>query len=68
MAPRAETNDPRLVQHAEIMEENFVIQVQAIADEEPSMKRLQQADWPMLQWYDLVIRHVIDWVLLPPAG
>ena len=27
MEPRAETNDPRLVQHAEIMEEVFVIQV-----------------------------------------
>ena len=68
MAPRAETDDPRLVQHAKIMEEHFVIQVRVIADEEPSMKRLQQADWPMLQWYDPVIRHIIDWVLLPPVG
>ena len=44
MVPRAETNDPRLVQQAEIMEEYCVIQVRAIADEEPAMKRLQQAD------------------------
>ena len=41
MAPRPETDDPRLVQQAEIMEEDFVIQVQAIADEDPAMKRLQ---------------------------
>ena len=55
MVPRAETNDPRLVQQAEIMEEYCVIQVRAIADEEPAMKRLQQADWPMLQYYNPVI-------------
>ena len=55
MVPRAETNDPRLVQQAEIMEEYCVIQVRAIADEEPVMKRLQQANWPMLQYYDPVI-------------
>ena len=55
MVPRAETDDPRLVQQAEIMEEDFVIQVWAIADKEPAMKRLQQADWPMLQHYDTVI-------------
>ena len=66
--PRAETDNPRLVQHAEIMVEDFVIQVQAIADEEPSMRRLQQSDWPMLQWYDPMIRHVMDWVSLPPVG
>ena len=52
MAPRAETDDPRLVQQAEIMEEDFVIQVRAIADKDPAMKRLQQADWPMLQRND----------------
>ena len=34
MVPRAETDDPRLVQQAKIMEEHFVIQVRAIADEE----------------------------------
>ena len=67
MVPRAETDDPRLVQQAEIMEEDFVIQVQAIADKKPMMKRLQQADWPMLQHYDPVIQHVLDWALLPPA-
>ena len=39
MAPRAEADDPRLVQQAEIMEEDFVIQVQAIANEEPAMRR-----------------------------
>ena len=55
MAPRAETDNPRLVQQAEIMEEDLVIQVWAIADEEPAVKRLQQADWPMLQCYDPVI-------------
>ena len=55
MAPRAKTNDPRLVQQAEIMEEDFVIQVRAIADEEPAMKKLQQADWPMLQRHDPVL-------------
>ena len=60
MAPRAETDDPRLVQQAEIMEEDFVIQVWAIADEDPTMKRLQQADWPMLQCYDSTIRHMLD--------
>ena len=49
MALRAETDDPRLVQQVEIMEEDFIIQVWAIADEDPMMKRLQQADWPMLQ-------------------
>ena len=52
MAPRAEMDDPRLVQQAEIMEEDFAIQVRAIADEDPMMKMLQQADWPMLQCYD----------------
>ena len=65
MVPRAETDDPRLVQHVEIMEEDFIIQVQAIANEEPTMKKLQQADWPMLQCYDPVIRHVLDWVRCP---
>ena len=39
MVPRAETDDPRLVQQAEIMEEDFVI-----ADEDPAMRRLQQTD------------------------
>ena len=68
MAPRAEANDPRLVQQVEIMEEDFVIQVHEIADEEPAMKKLQQADWPMLQCYDPVIRHMLDWASLPPAG
>ena len=52
MAPRPETDDPRLVQQVEIREEDFVIQVRAIAIEDPVMKRLQQADWPMLQHYD----------------
>ena len=55
MVPRAETDDPRLVQQAEIMEEDFVIQVWAIANEEPTEKRLQQADWLMLQCYDPVV-------------
>ena len=55
MAPRVEANDPRLVQQAEIMEEDFVIQVHEIANEEPAMKKLQQAHWPMLQRYDPVI-------------
>ena len=65
MAPRAKTDDPRLVQQAEIMEEDFVIQVRAITDEEPAMKKLQQADWPMLQRHDPVLRHVLDWMALP---
>ena len=60
MVPRPETDDPRLVQQAEIMEEDFVIQVRDIADEDPAMKRLQQADWPVLQHYDPMIRHVLD--------
>ena len=68
MAPRAETDDPRLVQQVEIMEEDFVIQVQATADEDPVMKRLQQADWAMLQHNDPMIWHVLDWVLLPSIG
>ena len=68
MAPRAETDDPRLVQQAEIMEEDFVIQVRAIADEEPAVKKLQQADWPMLQRHDPVLRHVLDWMALPSHG
>ena len=68
MAPRAETDDPRLVQQVEIMEEDFVTQVGAIANEDPAMKRLQQADWPMLQHYDPMICHVLDWVLLPAVG
>ena len=55
MVPRAETDDPRLVQQAEIMEEDFIIQVRAIANEDPAMKRLLQADWPMLQCYDPTI-------------
>ena len=63
MAPRAETDDPRLVQQVEIMEEDFVIQVRAIADKDPAIKRLQQADWPMLQRNDPMIWHVLDWVL-----
>ena len=67
MVPRAETDDPRLVQQAEIMEEDFIIQVQAIPDKDPAMRRLQQADWPMLQHYDPMIWHVLDWVLLPTA-
>ena len=50
------------------MEEDFVIQVRAIADEEPAMKKLQQADWPMLQRHDPVLRHVLDWMALPPHG
>ena len=61
MAPRAEADEPRLVQQAEIMEEDFVIQVWAITDEEPAMKKLQQADWPMLKHYDPMIQHVLDW-------
>ena len=68
MAPQAETDDPRLVQQAKIMEEDFIIQVRAIADEEPAMKKLQQADWPMLQHHDPVLRHVLDWMALPPHG
>ena len=50
------------------MEEDFVIQVRAIADEEPAMKKLQQADWPMLQHHDPVLRHVLDWMALPSHG
>ena len=50
------------------MEEDFVIQVRAIADEEPAMKKLQQADWPMLQHHDPVLRHVLDWMALPSPG
>ena len=68
MAPRAKTDNPRLVQQAEIMEEDFVIQIRAIADEEPAMRKLQQADWPMLQRHDPVLRHVLDWMALPSHG
>ena len=68
MAPRAKTDDPRLVQQAEIMEEDFVIQVRAIADKEPAMRKLEQADWPMLQRHDPVLRHVLDWMALPSHG
>ena len=68
MVPRAETDNTRLVQQAEIMEEDFIIQVRAIADEDPVMRRLQQADWPMLQCYDPMIWHVLDWALLPTIG
>ena len=65
---QAETDDPRLVQQAEIMEEDFVIQVRAIADEEPALRKLEQADWPMLQCYDPILRHVLDWMALPSHG
>ena len=68
MVPRAETDDHRLVQQVEIMKEDFVIQVRAITDEDPAMKRLQQADWPMVQTYDPMIHHVLDWALLPGVG
>ena len=44
IAPRAEIDDPRRVHQVEIMEEEFIIQVQAIANEDPMMRRLQQAD------------------------
>ena len=50
------------------MEEDFVIQVRAIADEEPAMKKLQQADWSMLQCHDPILQHVLDWMVLPPHG
>ena len=68
MAPRVEANDHRMVQQAKIMEEDFVIQVRAIADEEPAMKKLQHADWTMLQHYDSMKHHVLDWVSLPSGG
>ena len=32
------------------------------------MKKLQQADWPMLQCHDPVLQHVLDWMALPPHG
>ena len=68
IAPRAETDNPRLVQQVEIMEEDFIIQVQAITDEDPMMKRLQQADWPMLKHYDPTTWHILDWVQLSSVG
>ena len=48
-APRAKCDDPRMIEHAENVEEDIVIQVRAIADDELKVHRLQQADWPMLQ-------------------
>ena len=48
-APRAECDDPRMIEHAKMVEEDIVIQVRAIADDEPKIHHLQQADWPMLQ-------------------
>ena len=46
MAPRAETDDPRLVHQVEIMEEHFIIQVRAIADKDPVMRRLSKLTGP----------------------
>ena len=48
-APRAKCDDPRMIEHAETVEEDIVIQVRAIADDELKVRCLQQADWPMLQ-------------------
>ena len=48
-APRAKCDDPRMIEHAETVEEDVVIQVRAIADDELKVHCLQQADWPMLQ-------------------
>ena len=62
------TDYPRLLQQAEIMEEYFITQVRAVADEDPAMKKLQQADWSMLQCNDPIIHHVLDWVTTPPVG
>ena len=66
--PQVEMDDPRLVQQAEIMEEDFIIQVRAIADEDLAMKKLQQADWPMLQRNNPIIRHVLHWAAIPSPG
>ena len=48
-APRAECDDPRMIEHVKTVEEDIVIQVRAITDDEPKICHLQQADWPMLQ-------------------
>ena len=34
----------------------------------PNLDAIRHRCWPMLQQYDLVIRHIMDWVSLPPAG
>ena len=64
-APRAECDDPRMIQQVETVEEDVIIQVRAIADDELKVYRLQQANWPMLQWYDPIICHVIETKQLP---
>ena len=58
--PRADCDNPRMIQHAETVEEDIVIQVRTIAEDEPKVCRLQQADWLMLQQYDPVIGYVIE--------
>ena len=60
--PRAETDDPRVIQEHEKVEGEIIIQAQMLAETKRKYQNLADSQWVVAQWGDQAIRLVMDWL------
>ena len=60
--PRAEADDPRVVQEHEKVEGEIIIQARMLVETKRNYQNLADSQWVVTQWGDQAIRLVMDWL------
>ena len=60
--PRAEANDPRVVQEHEKAEGEIIIQARMLAETKRKYQNLADSQWVVAQRGDRAIRLIMDWL------
>ena len=64
-APRAETNDIRIIEKEERSDQEVILRTIQLAHQDKKFRNLRTEDWHQAQLMDPVIPHVLDWLRLP---
>ena len=67
-APQAETDDLRLMEEHQRINEDVILRAHQLVKQDKRFRNLMNRNWVFSQMSDLVIGHVIGWILCPWAN
>ena len=66
--PRAETDDPRLMEEHQRINEDVVLRTHQLVKQDKRFRNLMNQNWVLSQMNDPVLRYVVEWIRRPRAN
>ena len=66
--PRAETNDPWLMEEHQRINEDVVLRAHQLVKQDKQFRNLMNRNWVLSQMNDPVLHYVVEWIRCPQAN